>query len=423
MKLSRTLTIASIGVTSLAALLAAGCSSSSSTVITVEDSGTPTKDTGTPEKDSGAPGKDSGTPVKDTGAPGKDTGPTGSDKTDAGGPPSVPDAAKTTSTSEHNFAIRNLYLGDQVPGTFATPPANMPAWANFGYNIDGLITTATSTDVCTLNSNSSGTATQTDGTNGIDNSFGENIIPLIANVGATSQSISTGDIQEGKFTLMFDTIGLDGTATQTATGLTGQLFAGSTYGSTPPANGAAGSSFAVTDDWPVNGSLLMNPSSIASGSKIKFSDAFVSGGSWVSGTPTDVQVTLTLMGYALQLTIHQGVISMPISVDSAGQYHSTVGLVSGVLETSEFVNALNVIGAQIGQCSLISTVALPIIEGSQDIVLSADGNSISNTKGTACNAISIGLAFDADEIKVPDTIAPTADAGTPVAPCGADGGS
>ena len=48
---------------------------------------------------------------------------------------------------------------------------------------------------------------------------------------------------------------------------------------------------------------------------------------------------------------------------------------------------------------------------------------MTNVKGTACNGITIGLAFDADEIAQPDTVAPVADAGAATAPCSLDGGS
>ena len=48
---------------------------------------------------------------------------------------------------------------------------------------------------------------------------------------------------------------------------------------------------------------------------------------------------------------------------------------------------------------------------------------MTNVKGTACNGISLGRAFDADEIAQPDTVAPVADAGAATAPCSLDVGS
>jgi len=106
---------------------------------------------------------------------------------------------------------------------------------------------------------------------------------------------------------------------------------------------------------------------------------------------------------------------MPLTVDGAGQYHAKVGQISGVIETSELLNAINVIGGKLGYCSVISAV-LPSIQASQDIIIS--GSSVSNTAGTPCNGISIGLDFDADEIALPSTIIPPVDAGGGGAPCG-----
>jgi hypothetical protein len=410
MKLSRTLTIAAIGLTSFAALTAGqGCSSSNGTPATETDSGAPKGDTGTPKTDGGTkPKSDSSTGTPDAKAPPP------SDKTDAGRPPPPPPTKMTMSTAKHNMAIRNLYLGDESPGTFATG-STPPAWASFGYNIDGLITTAQSTDVCTFNSNGS-TQDQVDGTNGIDNSFGENIDSFLSTL-APSTDISA-DIAAGKFTLEFNTVGLDGTATQSATGLTGALFAGSTYAGTPATTGTGTStSFDITDNWPVNGSLLVDPTNIASGSKINFANAYVNGGVWVSGEPNDISLTLSLMGQSLSITIHAGVVTLPITTDAAGQFHSKTGIVSGVIETTEFVTAVNAVLAGIGECGLQSTVE-PLLLGAQDIIIGSDGTTITNTKGTPCNGISIGLAFDADEIAQPSTVAPAADAGAAATSCG-----
>lgn len=184
-----------------------------------------------------------------------------------------------------------------------------------------------------------------------------------------------------------------------------------------------GASFSQTDDWPVNSSLLVDPTDITMGSKIDFANGYVTNGVWVSGlqsgTSAPIVIALTLAGYSLNLTIHAGVITMPVSVDASGQYHAKTGVISGVLAYTELLTALNVVLAKAGLCG-DQSIAISLIQGAQDMVISADGSTVSNTMGTKCNAISIGLAFDADEIALPDTIAPTADAGAAVMAC--DGG-
>jgi hypothetical protein len=52
------------------------------------------------------------------------------------------------------------------------------AWKQIGFNLDGKFTTATSTDVCQLVEGAM-PAAQDDGQDGIDNSFGENLCPIL----------------------------------------------------------------------------------------------------------------------------------------------------------------------------------------------------------------------------------------------------
>ncbi|HEY6462271.1 MAG TPA: hypothetical protein VIY73_19020 [Polyangiaceae bacterium] len=63
-------------------------------------------------------------------------------------------------------------------------------WKGVGYNLDGLCTTATSTDVCTLSAGAA-KVTQVDGTGGIDNSFGENICPIMDTISGGANCSST----------------------------------------------------------------------------------------------------------------------------------------------------------------------------------------------------------------------------------------
>src|SRR5581483_2765084 len=103
------------------------------------------------------------------------------------------------------------------------------AWEKFGYNLDNLITTPGSADVCTLVPGA-GHDTQTDGTGGIDNSFGRNILPIVFSTGGDVGMTVNKSITDGKFTLMTYITGFDDSnAGQTATGLTGFLFSGSDY--------------------------------------------------------------------------------------------------------------------------------------------------------------------------------------------------
>ncbi|HEY8040161.1 MAG TPA: hypothetical protein VIF15_10225, partial [Polyangiaceae bacterium] len=104
-------------------------------------------------------------------------GGTASDQCSAGITCTVQPAAPASGSGTgktHNYAMRKLYLGD----TDRSGVSNSSAWKDYGYNLDGLVTTKTSSDVCNLAAGASKT-TQVDGTGGIDNSFGENILPIV----------------------------------------------------------------------------------------------------------------------------------------------------------------------------------------------------------------------------------------------------
>jgi len=64
-------------------------------------------------------------------------------------------------------------------------------WKTIGFNLDGKCTVPVSTNVCTLQTGAS-KATQDDGTGGIDNSYGENICPVVVSTsgaGACSSAL------------------------------------------------------------------------------------------------------------------------------------------------------------------------------------------------------------------------------------------
>jgi hypothetical protein len=102
------------------------------------------------------------------------------------------DAAVTCSSmglSTHaavSLSVMGVDLGDKTPTD----------WESIGLNLDAQCTTATSTNVCTLQQGAPASI-QVDGNNGIDNSFGANICPLfdaIIGAGACSTMVSGATI-------------------------------------------------------------------------------------------------------------------------------------------------------------------------------------------------------------------------------------
>jgi hypothetical protein len=241
--------------------------------------------------------------------------------------------------------------------------------------------------VCTP-AKGAGKDAQVDGDNGIDNAFGSRIVPIIKNFANDISKSISDSIKKGGFTIMLDVVGLDDTSTQTATGLTGKLYAGAVYKGTP--------TFAPSDDWPVRPELLSNPSDVKS-SKVLFTDSFIVNGTWVNGTGSDVTMSLTFSGVALDITVHRATIVFDHHGAAADN-----GTIAGVINTQELITGLRKVAGNISdslcQGSAFDSIAQQIAQAS-DIL--TDG---SNPAGSDCDGISIGIGFSAKEIKIPDQI-------------------
>jgi hypothetical protein len=334
-------------------------------------------------------------------------------------PPKAPTSGTPAAMTPHNYALHTLFLGD----TDRSMNPSMTAWESFGYDLDGKVTTSSSTDVCTLVAGSS-KQVQVDGNGGIDNSFGSQIMPIIGTLDSTASTTLNQSIQGGSFTIMTYVVGFDDSAgnTTTATGLSGVLLAGGKYS----ADGGA-PAWDTTTVWPVipDPGLINNNCTAAGGcpagtdpvkdAVIKFNGAFQTKGQFVSGAPNPLTLSLSIGGQSLSLNIASAVISF--EPDAPGSVKN--GTIAGVLDTSQLISGLMNVAGNISTSlcsgSAFQSIAMQI-EQTSDIVL--NGTTVSNPAGTTCNAISIGLGFDSTEIAVPSVIAP----GSPPAPSKCDGG-
>ena len=68
-------------------------------------------------------------------------------------------------------------------------------------------------------------------------------------------------------------VGLSDDPTQSANGLSAQVFRGATYGGVP--------AFDSSTDWPVSSSWVKDGQTVASGSKVQFQNAYVNNGTFV----------------------------------------------------------------------------------------------------------------------------------------------
>ena len=90
------------------------------------------------------------------------------------------------------LAGRKLYFGEGTSGQ----------WKKFGFNLDGLVSTASSKDVCKPNAGAFGSTPYPDGEEGIDNSFGKNLLPEIVSLYPEWETGINNGINDGFFNVL-----------------------------------------------------------------------------------------------------------------------------------------------------------------------------------------------------------------------------
>ncbi len=346
-------------------------------------------------------------------------------------PPAPPMGAPTNVTTPHNYAVHELYFGD----TDRTGITSPNAWQSFGYDLDGKVTTAASTDVCTVVPGAS-RSVQIDGEGGIDNSWGANIVPILATLDSTFSQTENASIQSGGPTQLFYVVGFDDSAGNmtSAFGLSGVALSGASYS----ANGGTTPTWDKNTHWPIAPQSLTcfpaggtdtctTSTDPIAAADVKLPAPFQNNGTFaadgrpgggMSGTPSNITLQLAIGGQPMTLNLHSAVVSFDPAMPGA----VTNGTIAGAVDTGELIAALKELAGHIST-SLCSGSAFQSIasqiQQTSDIVLS--GDTVSNAAGTTCNAISIGIGFDATEIALPTgaDIAPQQPLGPD--PCG-DGG-
>ncbi|HEY8040772.1 MAG TPA: hypothetical protein VIF15_13295 [Polyangiaceae bacterium] len=302
---------------------------------------------------------------------------------DPGGPPG-------DGTGTVVLAFSKLYYGD----TDRNDVQSTSAWSTYGLNIDGKITTKNSTDVCMLAAGAS-RVTQVDGNGGIDNSFGENILPiLITTAGSNFSASANVAIAHGDATPL---LSID------------KLGAGARYSPLPGTLYRAAPAGSVS--W--NGGDVRPVDQAAPA--LAFSGGYMNQRVWVGQPP--------LGPVLFDLHFDNGTTAPPVPVQhtqlamvvDASNATASLGVFSGVVATTDFIAWLKQIAGSISTSlcsgSAFDSIAQQINQAS-DIVLAPDG-SVSNPAGQSCNAISLGFGFNATAVKLgpPVTVPP------PVNPC------
>jgi len=285
------------------------------------------------------------------------------------------------------FALHKLYLGDTKPdGT----PDQTNGWKNYGYDVDGDLSTATSTNLCKPRDGAAPKNVYPDGPNGLDNAFGRNILPIMLSIASDTSSKVNAALEAGDYTLLFDIDKLGASATYNP--LVARFYDGAQLvdaGGMPIMP-----KFDGTDTWPVNPKSLSNPMDIST-AKQTFPAAYLTDNTFVTGTLGDIEVPLKSSGFTWPLHVHHAVVSFQLD---AAHKHAAQGILSGVLNTEELTTEMKKIAGSFDPslCSgaTIDSIIAQITQAS-DIL--SDGSQ-DPTKD--CDGITIGLGMDLEIVKI-----------------------
>ena len=305
-------------------------------------------------------------------------------------PPAPPGAMPADGMSNVTFAIKKLYLGDTDRGG----NKSKDAWKQFGYDIDGHISTAASTDLCKPQGKAKAATLYPDGKDGIDNSFGKNILTVLESI-TTDVSVKVNEsVTKGQFTVILDMQKLGPGADQNP--IQSRLYGGAQLDKAPAFDG--------NDTWPVLQELLSDPKNIES-AKVRFDNSYLVKNTWVSGSKGTVELNLTLLGFAVKLNIASAVVTMDLD---AAHKSVTNGTIAGVIATSALVEEIKkVAGAYNKDLCAGATIdnIVALIQQASDILQDGTQNPAKD-----CDGISIGIGFDGALVKL-GPIAPPAVAG------------
>jgi hypothetical protein len=282
----------------------------------------------------------------------------------------TPDGAPACSVAGTTvFAISQLHWGE----------GNSGEWKSMGFDLDGLASTAASTDVCQPNSGGQAGVAHPDGNEGRDNSFGKNILPTLLALYPTWASDTNNSLDMGAFNTLLELSCLPPAGDVPA--LTTKLFVASPLGALPKFDG--------TDVFAVDPGFLSNPMDPAS-TVLVFPDGSVTGATFEAGPGGTVVLSVPMSTQtgtsSFTITLHAPRITMTLSADRK----SATGMIGGVLNTEELVTEVREVGAAVGLCgNAVLDNLVTQIRQSSDIL--SDGTQ---DPAKTCDGISFGIAFE-----------------------------
>ncbi len=275
------------------------------------------------------------------------------------------------------LAVTKFFYGDT---NFDGTANKVNGWKQYGFNVDGKVSIGTSTDLCKPLDNASPKSVYPDGDNGIDNSFGRNLLPLFLGISSDFTSKANQSISDGDYTLIVDLEGLGATANLAS--LVSKIYAGSPLGAPPKLDGK--------DCWPVAAEGLTNPADLTSAKSV-FPMSSVVMNLWDSGpTGATIPIQISFSGVKMHLDIHHARMTMDLAPDHQS---AMMGRLGGVVETAQLVAEVKRMAgsfdASLCKGPTIDSILAQVRQAS-DIL--KDG---AQDPAKECDAVSIGLGFQA----------------------------
>ena len=275
--------------------------------------------------------------------------------------------------SSLTFAISRFYFGD----------AGKDAWTQYGYDVDGKVSSASSTDLCKPREHAPERNVYPDGVDGRDNSYGRNVLPILLALDPDALINANKRLDAGRARPLFSFPMLGfGTDYNPLKTLQYQSLA---LGAIPRYDG--------TDRFPIDPAALINPADVNT-PKTEYASAYMVGDTWVSGPLAANSIAVPFLSG--NITIAQAEISMEFSPD---RRHVTKGVISGVISLDEFYRALqrDLPYVDTSFCELTATFDSISQQINQAADILGDG---SQDPTMTCDGISIGLGFDAEPVQL-----------------------
>lgn len=314
-----------------------------------------------------------------------DARPDGPDASDAGPPDVVvaPPKPLDCTSGCTAFIFSKLLLGEIPRSGGAASPS---AWKAFGHDIDGKVTDKNSTDVC-IPAAGGGSQTKVDGNGGIDNAFGANVVPIIQSAASLPLLSAPASAAVANGTGRAPMLVVSGLGQ----GAVASLPAG--YSQGMPLGAVA--AFDGNDLWPVS-SQFVQGGDATKPLALLGAGPVAAGGEWDTGR-TDVKAMLAFPAGGLYWTVPLGHVRIT-GTFSPDRSRILDGNLSAVIDTEAFVQEFK---------KYAGSISLSLCSGSTIDGISHQFRQVSDIlqDGTQdptkpCNAISLGLGFEATAVKL-----------------------